>query len=236
MFIGGDMVKLKEENCISQILCITDFVLVLNSVFTIDQIQEFSLKEQTKEIENFHSDKWVDFESTCVPLTKRLQHDARDFLGSKNLDRFDESGKTVLFPFSKGYCNKTKNGHINGDKYLVNELIDWVDEKYNLDELNTPNWINNYINNRHEPSALIKDDRFIEINTLPKVIQLMIGVCNNPEYDTTKPNYSETDVIKKLRSKAVSMNIYLKDNARKHKALGDLKNKKIITFIQKDNK
>lgn len=82
-------------------------------------------------------------------------------------------------------------------------------------------------------SKVIKDG-YVKIDTLPKIIQLMIEVTNKPEYQISSYNYDESTAIVNLDNLAKKMNIYFKDNARTTKGLANINAQKVISFIQKD--
>tara|TARA_R100000544_G_C2227255_1_gene61734 strand:- start:2048 stop:2860 length:813 start_codon:yes stop_codon:yes gene_type:complete len=143
---------------------------------------------------------------------------------------------SASFPFSiKNSSSQTDHAK---PVFSRNDLSKWLIDSLDLEDTPLADWFKEYKDNHksiENDSGNFIPDGYIKIDTLPKVLQLMIDVHDKPEYCKTNSNYNEEVVYKELKSKAVKMDIYLDDNARKRKGLANINIEKIITFIQKDD-
>jgi hypothetical protein len=120
-------------------------------------------------------------------------------------------------------------------RYKINQLIDFVINEFGNFPCVLPSWAQSYVDslsNNHSPKKELEG--YIKIDSLPKIMQLMIKICNDPEYDKNNPSYDEDSAISTLDSLAIRGNVYYGNNQRTVKGLGDINAKKILMYIQKD--
>jgi hypothetical protein len=219
--------KTNRNEYLGQLVSTLEFVLVISGKYDFDYVIEASSDTQKKahwEICTYHDDQ----QQPCFSrVLDRLNQDIRD-----------DQHKTQ-FPDSHCICLKTsKNGEEHW-KYTIGDLIDWVSVKYDLKEYILADWFKDelekrVIKNFPNDTDLDKNPDYIRISTLPKVLQLMIEVCNKAEYDSTDANYDEYMAKKKLDVLAKKNGIFFGNNARTDKGLANINAKKVIEFIQKD--
>ncbi len=136
---------------------------------------------------------------------------------------------------------KGKTSHIDDseDIYNLSELVECLYNNIDITGVKFIPFIQSIFNTLDKNSNTIysesdNNDGYVKIDTLPNILQLMIKVSGDDQFDTASPSYDEVRVIDKLDGLAKEMNIYLKDNARTKKGLAEINAKKIISFIQKD--
>ena len=89
---------------------------------------------------------------------------------------------------------KTSNRDDEHWKYTIGDLIDWVSTKYDVTDYPLADWFKEELKKRAVDNKSTDNDKgkdYIKIETLPKLLQLMIEVSNKADYDTTDANYDE---------------------------------------------
>lgn len=219
--------KTNRNAYLGQLVSTLEFVLVISGNFDFDDVINACSNKQ----------KYL-YRQICINGS-----DEKKLCFSIVLDRLNQDIKDdhdeIHFPDSNVLCKKTSN---NGElhwKYTIGDLIDWVSVKYNLSEYSLVDWFKDELEKREiknlpNDTDLDENPDYIRISTLPKVLQLMIEACNEPEYQVSHSTYNGDLVEGKLVKRAKKMNIYLGNNARTKTGLADINVKKVITFIQKD--
>jgi hypothetical protein len=219
--------KTNRNEYLGQLVSTLEFVLVISGNFEFDEVIEACSNKQ----------KYL-YNQICINGS-----DEKKLCFSRVLDRLNQDIKDdpdeIQFPASHSICVKTSKRDDEHWKYTVGDLIDWVSTKYDLSDYLLADWFKEelekrVIKNLPNDTDLDKNPDYIRISTLPKVLQLMIEACNEPEYQMSHSTYNEGLVVDKLVERAEKMNIYLGDNTRTKKGLAVINVKKVITFIQKD--
>jgi hypothetical protein len=224
--------KTNRNEYLGQLVSTLEFVLIISGNCDFDDVIEASPDKQKKVYRQLCTSN-SDHKQQCLSrVLDRLNQDIKDY---QHISHFDE----VEFPEAHGICLKTSKRDDEHWKYTIGDLIDWVSTKYDLSDYLLADWFKEelekrVIKNLPNDTDLDKNPDYIRISTLPKVLQLMIEACNEPEYQMSHSTYNEGLVVDKLVKRAEKMNIYLGDNTRTKKGLAVINVKKVITFIQKD--
>jgi hypothetical protein len=219
--------KTNRNEYLGQLVSTLEFVLIISSNYDFDDVIEASSDKQ-KSL----------YRRLCIHSSDQKQQCFSQVLDRLNQDISDHQNG-ICFPESHVICLKTSKKGENHWKYTVGDLIDWVSTKYDLSDYLLADWFKvelekRVIENLPNDTDLDENPDYIRISTLPKVLQLMIEACNEPEYQMSHSTYNGDLIEDKLVKRAEKMNIYLGNNSRTKKGLANINVKKVITFIQKD--
>jgi hypothetical protein len=217
--------KTNRNEYLGQLVSTLEFVLVISGNFEFDEVIEACSNKQ-KYLYNQICINGSDEKKLCFSrVLDRLNQDIKD----------DPDG--IHFPDSQCICLKTSRSGEEYWKYTIGDLIDWVFVKYDLSEYSLADWFEEELQKRAVDKKSTDNDKgkgYIRIETLPKILQLMIEVCNKPEYDIGNSSYDEESAKDKLDKLAIKQGVYFGNNQRTTKGLGNINAKKIIEYIQKD--
>jgi hypothetical protein len=223
--------KTNRSEYVRQHVSTLDFVLIISGNYHFDDIIDASSDGQRNAYNKLRKHS-LDNQQPCFSrVLNKLNNDIGDY---QHAGQFDD----VEFPNSHSLCTKTSRGnHDTHWKYEIGDLIGWVSTKYDLTDYLLADWFKEELKKRavdNKSTDVDKGKDYIKIDTLPKILQLMIEVCNKQEYDIDNSSYDEQSAKDKLESLAINQGVFFGNNQRTTKGLGNINAKKIIEYIQKD--
>ncbi|WP_114325340.1 hypothetical protein [Candidatus Colwellia aromaticivorans] len=217
--------KTNRNEYLSQRVSTLEFVLVISGNFEFDEVIEACSNKQKYLYSNIFINGTEENKPCFGRVLDRLNQDIKD------------DPDEIRFPVSQCICPKTSKRDDEHWKYTIGDLIGWVSTKYDLSGYPLADWFKEELKKRAVDSKSTDNDKgkdYIKIETLPKILQLMIEVSNKPEYDRENSSYDEKSAISKLENLAKNKGVYFGNNQRTAKGLGNINAKKIIEYIQKD--
>jgi len=217
--------KTNRNAYLGQQVSTLDFVLLISGNYDFDEVIDASPDKQKKFYNQLCRNSSVQKQRCFSQILNRLNQNISD------------DPHNIEFPFSDVLCKKTSKNDELHLKYTIGDLISWVSDKYNLSDCLLADWVEEELKKRAVDNKSSDNDKgkdYIKIETLPKILQLMIEVCNEPEYDIDNPIYYEDVAKEKLDILAKKKGVYFGNNARTDKGLANINAKKVIEFIQKD--
>ncbi len=224
------VIKRKLETYVNEDSTIYDFVSLMTGQCKLEDLDpEDPYGHQSKKLQKKLTDKQKkEFNNKFQSLEKQLLIDAKNTNNfPKHTGKFD-----VADPIRKEVYSVYS--------YRISDLIIWISNNYDIDVI-LPDWVTDYLINRKPKSTKSNIDGFVQINTLPKIMQFMIECFQDPtlQRDTVehkdlkrKPYLAKME--EKLNPIAIKKGISYTKNLKRYTGLTGINLEKFCEFMQKD--